>query len=185
MSELASAVKSDGTAMNVFGVIAIVLGILAMLMPGVTGLSVVTMVGVLVLLAGVVRMYWAFKAGSLGKGLFVFAIGGLTLLCGIALVGNPLFASGVLTIVLAIYFIVDGVSELVAGMQQRPQPGSGWLVFGGIVSILLGIMMWRQFPLSGVFAIGILVGIKLFTVGLIMVTGGTALRSLGKRAERA
>lgn len=185
MSELGKGAKSAGTSMNVFGVIAIILGFLAMLMPGLTGLSVVTMVGVFVLLAGIVRMFWAFKAGSFGKGLLVFAIGGLTLLCGIALVGHPLFASSVLTIVLAIYFIADGIAELAAGFQQRPQSGSGWLIFGGIVSILLGIMIWRQFPLSGMYAIGILLGIKLFTVGLIMVTGGSTLHSVGKRIENA
>jgi uncharacterized membrane protein HdeD (DUF308 family) len=54
------------------------------------------------------------------------------------------------------------------------------MLFGGIVSILLGIMMWRQFPLAGAWAIGILLGIKLFFVGLIMVTTGSTLRSLAK-----
>jgi uncharacterized membrane protein HdeD (DUF308 family) len=53
----------------------------------------------------------------------------------------------------------------------KPGTGWGWLLFGGIVSILLGIIIWRQFPLSGVFAIGILFGIKLFFNGLLMVTG--------------
>jgi uncharacterized membrane protein HdeD (DUF308 family) len=65
--------------------------------------------------------------------------------------------------------------EISAGNQRRPLPGSGWLIFGGVLSILLGAMIWAQFPLSGAFAIGILLGIKLFMVGLIMVTGGSAL----------
>jgi uncharacterized membrane protein HdeD (DUF308 family) len=69
----------------------------------------------LVVAGGIVRMIWAFKAGSLGKGWLRFAIGGLTLLCGIALVANPLFASGTLTIMLAAYFVVDGVFEIVVG----------------------------------------------------------------------
>jgi uncharacterized membrane protein HdeD (DUF308 family) len=48
------------------------------------------------------------------------------------------------------------------------------------VSIWLGIIIRRQFPLSGVWAIGILLGIKLFFVGLIMVTGGSVVRSMAK-----
>jgi uncharacterized membrane protein HdeD (DUF308 family) len=52
------------------------------------------------------------------------------------------------------------------------------MIFGGIVSILLGFMIWGQFPLSGPYALGILLGIKLFFVGLIMVTGGSTLRAL-------
>jgi len=51
------------------------------------------------------------------------------------------------------------------------------MLFGGIISILLGSMIWRQFPLSGAWAIGIMLGIKLFFVGLIMLTTGTAIRS--------
>ena len=132
-------------------------------------------VGVFVVAGGIVRMIWAFKAGSLGKGLLMFAIGGLTLLCGLALVANPLFGTGFLTIVLAAYFVIDGIFETVGGSRLRPEPGWGWMLFGGIVSILFGLMIWAQFPLSGAWAIGILLGIKLFFVGLIMVTGGSSV----------
>jgi uncharacterized membrane protein HdeD (DUF308 family) len=177
-----NAAKSAGSATTVFGVISIIAGMLCMMMPGFTGLSVITFIGVLVLLGGIVRMIWAFKAGSFGRGLFVFAIGALTLLCGIVLLANPLVAAGVLTVLLAVYFIVDGVAEISMGMQRRPKPGAGWLIFGGVVSVLLGILIWRQFPLSGMWAIGVLLGIKLFFVGIIMVTGGSAIRAIAKDA---
>ena len=180
MNELKEAAKEGGKNMTVFGIIAIILGIFAMLAPGLTGISVAILVGVIVLVAGIVRIIWAFQAGSLGKGLLMFVIGGLTLLCGIALLANPLFASGVLTVMLAVYFILDGIFEIVASVQLHPRAGWGWMLFGGIVSIWLGIMIWRQFPLSGVWAIGILLGIKLFFVGLIMVMGGSAVRSMAK-----
>jgi len=180
LNELKEAAKEGGKNMTIFGIIAIILGVFAMLAPGVTGISVAILVGVIVLIAGIVRIIWAFQAGSLGKGLLMFAIGGLTLLCGIALVANPLFASGVLTIMLVVYFIVDGIAEIAAAVRLRPTTGWGWMLFGGIVSIWLGIMIWGQFPLSGVWAIGILLGIKLFFVGLIMVMGGSAVRSMAK-----
>jgi uncharacterized membrane protein HdeD (DUF308 family) len=180
MTEFTDAAKAGGNRMRIFGVIAIILGILCLLAPAQTGISVVTLLGLLVLAGGIIRMIWGFQAGSFGKGLLMFAIGGLTLLCGIALVANPLFASGVLTIMLAVYFIADGIFELVAAVRLRPGSGWGWMLFGGIVSIWLGILIWRQFPLSGVWAIGILLGIKLFFVGLIMVMGGSAVRSIAK-----
>ncbi|MDH4338453.1 MAG: HdeD family acid-resistance protein [Candidatus Krumholzibacteria bacterium] len=182
MNEIANAAKSAGTSATVFGVISIIAGMLCMLMPGLTGLSVITFVGVLVLVGGIARMIWAFKAGTFGRGMLVFAIGALTLLCGIVLLANPLVAAGVLTVLLAAYFIVDGIAEISMGMQRRSLPGAGWLIFGGVVSILLGIMMWRQFPLSGTWAIGVLLGIKLFFVGILMVTGGSAIRSIAKAA---
>ena len=177
MNEFNKNIKAGSRNMAILGVITIILGILAMLAPGVTGLSVAMLVGVFVIGGGIVRMIWAFRADSLGRGLLMFAIGGLTLLCGIFLVANPIFASGVLTIILAIYFVVDGICEIAASLQLKPESGWGWMLFGGVVSILFGIMIWGQFPLSGAWAIGILLGIKLFFVGLIMITGGSMVRS--------
>ena len=181
MSDFAEAAKSGGKSMTFFGVIAIILGMLSMMMPGLTGVSVIYLLGMIVLVAGIVRLIWAFQAGSLGRGLLMFAVGLLTLLTGLALLAHPLFASGVLTVMLAFYFILDGIGELAAGIRLRPANGWGWLLFGGIVSIWLGLMIWRQFPLSGVWAIGILLGIKLFFIGLIMVTAGSAARSITKK----
>ena len=177
MNNLTEAVKADGKRMTAFGVIAIILGMLAMLAPGLTGVSIAMLLGGLVVVSGIIRMMWAFQSGSLGRGLWAFAIGGLTLICGIALLANPLFGSGVLTILLAVYFVVDGVSEIGAGLG-RVGDGGGWLLFGGIVSIMLGAMIWAQYPLSGAWAMGTLVGIKLFFVGLAMITGGSAVRSV-------
>ena len=93
MNELADTVKGEGRNMTIFGVIAIILGILAMLAPGLAGKSVALLIGVFVIVGGIVWMIWALKAGSLGKGLLMFAIGGLTLICGLALMGNPLFTA--------------------------------------------------------------------------------------------
>jgi uncharacterized membrane protein HdeD (DUF308 family) len=164
----------DGKRMTTFGVIAIILGILAMVAPVITGLSIALLLGVLVVVAGIVRLVWAFQAGSLGEGILKFLLAGLTLICGMLLVANPLFASGFLTILLSLYFIIDGVSEIAVGMGSR----RGWFIFGGIVSIVLGVLLWAQFPLSGAWALGILLGIKLLFIGLIMIMGGSAARAM-------
>jgi uncharacterized membrane protein HdeD (DUF308 family) len=179
-SEVAAAVNEGGKNMTFFGVIAIILGVLAMLAPGVAGLSVSVMLGILALIAGGIRMMWAFKTDSLGKGILVFALGGLTLICGLILVSDPIAATGMLTLLLAGYFLVDGIFEIVAGFKMRPAVGSGWMIFAGIMSALLGVLIWRQFPLSGFWAIGTLLGIKLFFIGLTMIMTGSAVRSLAK-----
>jgi uncharacterized membrane protein HdeD (DUF308 family) len=164
----------DSKRMTTFGIIAIILGILAMIAPVVAGLSIALFLGVLVVIGGIVRLVWAFQAGSLGEGILKFLLAGLTLVCGMMLVANPLFASGFLTILLSLYFIVDGVSEIAVGMGTR----RGWFIFAGAVSILLGVLLWAQFPLSGAWALGILLGIKLLFIGLIMIMGGSAARSM-------
>jgi uncharacterized membrane protein HdeD (DUF308 family) len=167
---------ADGKRMTTLGILAIVLGLLCMMAPVITGLSIALLLGILVLAAGVLRVIWAFQAGSVGQGLLKFVLGGLTLIVGLLLVLNPVFASGFFTILLSLYFIVDGVSEIAAGTSTR----QGWLTFAGVISILLGVLLWMQFPLSGAWAMGILFGLKLLMIGIIMLMGGSAVRSLGK-----
>jgi uncharacterized membrane protein HdeD (DUF308 family) len=180
MSELREAASAGGKRGTILGAIVIILGIFALMAPGLIGISIILLLGMLVTAGGIVRIIWAFQAGSFGRGLLMFAIGGLTSLCGIMLIAHPLLGAGVLTLMLTVYFILDGIVEIAAGVRIRPEAGWGWMLFGGIVSILLGVMIWAQFPLSGAWAIGILLGIKLFFIGLIMVECGSAVRSLAK-----
>ena len=168
--------------MTLLGIIMMLLGLMAIFSPLVVGVSVIMLIGILVVIAGFARMIWALKAESLGKGIFTMLIGGLTLVCGIAMLANPVFGSGVLTIILAAYFVVDGVMEIVVALRARPVSGWGVVLFSGIISLILGILIWRQFPLSGAWAIGVLIGIKLFIAGFIMITVGSTARALGKEA---
>jgi uncharacterized membrane protein HdeD (DUF308 family) len=182
MSDLAEAAKRGGGNMKMFGILTMILGLFVMMVPGLMGMSMLWLVGLMVAVAGVFRMMWAFTSESLGGGMFVFAIGVLTLLAGLAVMGNPLFASGMVTLILVGYLLLDGITEIMASFSLRPEPGSGWMLFGGIVSVLLGIMLWRQFPLSGAWALGLFLGIKMLFSGMMMVTVGSAVRRMGKAA---
>lgn len=178
MNEIIQRVDQASGRARTMGVVTIILGVFAMAMPWVAGQSVMWVLAILVMMAGMTRMSWAFKAGSLGKGILVFLIGVLTLLAGFALIAHPILASGILTILLTAYLLVDGVMELAAAFRMpKHQPGKGWLIFDGIITELLAVLIYRQFPLSGVLAIGILLGIKLVFIGLTMFMLGSA----GKR----
>lgn len=177
MTNTASQSGTGSSGMTIFGILTIILGFLCMLTPLVTGMAVALMVGALILIGGIVRIIWAFKAESLGEGLLRGAIGVLTLICGLILLSDPIIASGFLNILLSFYLIVDGIFEIAAGTQLKPASGWGWMVFGGVMSILLGFMILGQFPLSGAWAIGILLGLKLIFVGMIMLTAGSAVQS--------
>jgi uncharacterized membrane protein HdeD (DUF308 family) len=181
MSTISKEVGAGGRRMTLLGVITIILGLCAIAAPMMTGLSVVMLVGWLVIAAGVLRMIWAFGAGSFGRGLLAFAMGGLILLCGLALVTDPLIASGFLTFIIAFCLIADGVAEILGALRLGSGSGRGWMLIGGVVSIVLGVMIWRQYPLSGGWAIGVLLGIRLLFAGMAMITGGSALRTIGKR----
>lgn len=156
---------------KILGIFTMLLGAFSMILPMFSGFSILIAIGILVLSAGIARLFWAFQADSFVTGVLRFLLGGLTLFLGIYLITNPTFASAMLTIIMVMYFILDGVSEIAVGIQHRKE-GGGWLIFGGVISILLAIMIWAQFPFSGVWAIGILIGVKLFFAGLTMVMAG-------------
>jgi uncharacterized membrane protein HdeD (DUF308 family) len=99
----------------------------------------------------------------------------LTLLAGIAVIAHPVMSSAILTVMLAVYFFVDGFSELMAAFSLKE--GKGWLIFDAVVTILLGIMIFTGFPLAGTVAIGVFLGIKLLFVGVTMLTVRSAVRN--------
>jgi len=175
MNQSTTSTGGGGSA-TLLGILTMLLGVLCLISPMFTGFSILMLIGILMVAGGIMRMVWAFGASSVGYGVLRFIFGVLTLLAGIAVLSNPALGAGVLTIVLAIYFIIDGISEVGGSFQLKPTSGWFWMLLGGIVSIALGIMIWRQFPFSGTVAIGVLLGIKLFFVGLIMLTAGTAAR---------
>lgn len=164
-----------GGKFTVMAWLAIIFGVLAIMMPWVAGESILLLVGLLVIAAGLLRMIWAFQAGSLGKGILVFLIGALTLVAGVIVISHPLLTSAVLTIMLAVYFLIDGLSELFAAFSLSQ--GRGWLLFDAIVTIALGVLLFLGFPIAGTVAIGVFLGIKLLFVGITMLTLKTAVKS--------
>ena len=174
MNEMNSEIKSGAGSMKWMGILTIIFGILAMMMPYITGQSVLLLIGILVMAGGILRLIWAFKAGSLGKGILVFLIGVLTLLAGFWIITEPFVAAGALTIVLSIYFFADGLMEIIAAFSVAE--GKGWLLFDGIVTVVLGVLLFTGFPFSGPLAVGILLGIKLLFAGITMLTLGSAVK---------
>jgi len=171
-----NAVKENAGMSIGLGILLVILGIMAMGSPLVTGVAVSMMAGAFLFVGGVFRCIYAFKARTWGKGVLAFVIGALTLIAGILMMARPLYAIGTLT-------LADGIFELAHGFQLRPLSGWGWTAFSGVISIVLGIMIWSQWPLSGGWAIGILVGIKLLFAGWSLIGIGMAAKSLAAEAE--
>ena len=176
--EMLSTIKRHAGVGMAVGVIVVVAGILALLSPLVAGLSVAIAVGVLIVASGVSRLFLAFRMGSFGHGLLVFLLGLLSIVIGGYMLSRPGMALATLTLVLAVYFVVDGVFQIIWAFRLRPIKGWGWSLFSGVASLALGIMIWRQFPVSGVWAVGTLAGIH-------MVFGGSSVASVCAAARRA
>lgn len=164
--------KSSGFII-VSGILLLLMGIFAMGSPLIAGVSLAMMIGIMLIIGGIAQLSFAFKSG---KSLFAFVLGVLTVVIGGYMASRPGAALASLTIFLAMYLIISGAFEVLMSFQIRPTSGWGWAAISGAASMLLGIMIWNQFPLSGAWAIGILVGVRLFFNGLTLLMLGLAAR---------
>lgn len=160
---------------RLFGALVLILGVLSLASPAVAGAGVAAAIALFLIVAGIVRTMWAFRAGSFGTGALAVLTGGIMVLGGIAMFARPLMGAASMALVLAIYFLADGVGEIIGAFGVRPAEGWGFMVFNGVVSVLLGWMIFSQWPLSGPWAIGVLVGIRLMLAGLEMLMFGSAV----------
>ena len=168
--------KNAGLTMLLGGVMVLV-GFVSMGSPLVAGLSVTMMVGILLIIGGIGQLVFAIKAGT---GFFSMIMGVLTIILGGYMLSNVGEALASLTLFIAIYFVVEGIMEVISAFQLKPASGWGWALFSGVITVLLGVMIWNQFPLSGAWAIGTLVGIKLLFSGWALLMFGMAARSAAK-----
>jgi uncharacterized membrane protein HdeD (DUF308 family) len=176
-------VKPASTSSIILGALTIVLGMVAIGSPLVSGLAVTLLVAVALLVAGVAKTIFAFRAGSFGQDLMRLLFGGLTIIAGLIMLFQPGMALATLTLVLGIYFLLDGVSTLVAAFRYRTTHGWGWMAFNGIITLVLAAIIIGEWPVSGVWAIGLLVGVRLVFSGLTILILGSAGRRLAKAME--
>ncbi len=168
-------IKKNSKLVIATGTLLLLMGLLAMGAPLIAGLSLAMIIGIMLLLGGLGQLVFAVKTD---RGFFSIIVALLTLLIGAYMLANLEATLGSLTIFLAIYLIVSGIFEIMMALQIRPHKGWGWALFSGIISALLGFMIWSQYPLSGAWAIGIIMGVRLFFSGWTLLMLGLAAKTL-------
>lgn len=163
-------------------VLFIVLGMLAIIEPALAGLAVSRLVGWLLVFGGVSYLIGAFKGGGAKQVGFHILVGLAYLIGGFYCLMHPLLAIGSLTLLLAAVILVGGVLEIISYFRLKGENASGWMLFNGIIAVLLGGMIWFHWPSSSVWAIGILVGTTLLMTGMTRLMFGLAARRLVRHA---
>jgi uncharacterized membrane protein HdeD (DUF308 family) len=177
--------KSNAGWLIFLGFLTAILGVLAMVAPTITGVAVTLLVGVLLTVTGISRIIHAFKSGNWGTGIWGTIIGILGVVAGLIMLFRPGVGLASITMLLGIYFLIDGISEIIAAFKMKPIDGWGWLLFGGIVAVLLSFLIWRQWPVSGTWAVGVLVGIHILIAGITMIVFGFGARRVADTIEDA
>jgi len=182
LTSWAEQAKKNAGLIMLLGGVSVIAGILSLAAPMVSGLAIAVVVGFALAFGGIARVVCAFCADSFGQGTLAFIGGALGLVVGVVMVARPGFALATLTLMLGAYLLVDGIFGAVLAFRVRPEKGWGWMLFSAAMSVLLGFLLLRDWPLTGTWAIGTLVGINLMFAGFSMFSIGSAVRRTAKAA---
>src|SRR5271156_1187874 len=163
-------------------VVFILLGMMAIIEPGVAGLAVTILVGWLLIFGGGAHLVAAFSGGGAGRVIWQVLIGIVFIAGGIYYLMHPLLGLGTLTLILAVIILMAALFELIAFFASRGHAGSGWLLMNALITLFLGGLIWLHWPSSSVWAIGTLVGVNLLMTGISRLMLGMAARKLASRA---
>jgi uncharacterized membrane protein HdeD (DUF308 family) len=147
------------------GVLLSVLGILLIAAPVLGTLAVDLMVGWFLILGGIAQLIHAFTVKAWRGFALQLLSGVLYGVVGILLVFYPMAGAQALTLLLATFLAIEGFVRILMALRVRPDHGWGWILFGGIVTVILAVMIWGQWPSSSLWVIGLLVGINLLFTG--------------------
>ncbi|MEM5492533.1 HdeD family acid-resistance protein [Hoeflea sp. AS16] len=165
--------------MAALAVLCIVGGVLALANPFGATIFAVTLAGWVFLIQGAIQVVSAFRDRGWSGFIWSLGIGVLTLLVGVVLVANPLAGSISLTLLIAILFLVTGITKAMFALSLRPLGGWGWVLGSGLVSVLLGVLILADFPQSSTTILGLLLGIELVSNGILFLFVALGLRKLG------
>jgi uncharacterized membrane protein HdeD (DUF308 family) len=162
------------------GVILVILGALAILIPPLATLSVTIFLGWLFLISGVVGLVTTFQAREAPGFWWSLLSAAIGILAGIALIGWPLSGAVSLTLVAIVFFAVEGFATIMYALEHKRELSGrwGWMLVSGIVDLFLAAVIFAGLPGTAAWAIGLLVGIN-------MMFGGVALIMMALHAREA
>ncbi|MGC1784971.1 MAG: DUF308 domain-containing protein [Acidobacteriaceae bacterium] len=161
---------SGNKASKFVGILLIIAGLLAIFLPWIAGIAITAIVGWLLLVAGFAHLLYGWHTRSTGGVIWQLVIGILYLLVGFYLIFHPARGLVTLTLLLASYFVVEGILELGLYFRLRRSHRAGWFLWDGLITLFLGILIWAHWPFSSVWMLGTIVGISLLISGFAMLS---------------
>ena len=159
------------------GIALAILGMIAIIRSFAATVASMLFFGWLLIFGGVIELIDSFLVGH-WAGFFLHLLAAIFLiLTGILFVTRPLLSAEVVTLVMSFFFLAVGMYQIVASLWFHVQ-GWGWQLFDGVLSVLMGGLLLSQWPLSGLWVIGLFVGIHLLVSGMGWVSLAFALRRI-------
>lgn len=171
------ALPASNTLMLI-GIALAVFGALLLLSPAAVGGAVVKLVALVLVLTGMAQLLHALRSGSTTHKSVSGILGAIVAAVGVLVWFNPELGSGFLTALLMIFFVVNGLWKISTALRFRGLAGWSWLLLSGLVSLVFVWLLWAQWPLSGAWAIGVLVGLDLLLAGIALILLSRTLRKV-------
>jgi uncharacterized membrane protein HdeD (DUF308 family) len=173
-----ASLKSLSGWSTAWGIILIFFGLLAIALPLATSLGVVIVIGWLLVFSGVFQGIHAFQSKGAGNIVWKLLVALLYVVVGFYFLTHLALGVASLTFAIAIFFLIEGVMDLVAYFADRQASGSGWILFDGIITLILAALIWKQWPSSSAWVVGTLVGISMLFTGMTRLMISLAVRRL-------
>ncbi len=166
------------------GIIYLLVGLLALYSVVTATIASVFFVGIMMLIAGVAEVINAFQVKSWGKFFLWVALGLLYIVAGFVTFENPLLAAATLTLVLGAALVASGIMRIILAFSMKE--GTPWIavVFSGIVTFLLGVIVLAHWPVSSIYILGLFLGIDLVFAGAGWIGVGIGLKGLADEANQ-
>ena len=159
------------------GIVLVILGVVALSWAVLTTLVSAVLFGWLLLVGGVLSVVHAFLRRRWGGFFLELFAGILYAVVGLMIVGNPAEGALALTLVIAVFLMIGGLFRIITAVTARFQHWV-WVLLNGVISLLLGLMIWRQWPVSGLWVLGLFIGIDMIFYGWSLIMLALAVRSL-------
>ena len=160
------------------GIIYFVVGLVALGSVVMATATSILIVGIMMVIAGVAEVINAFQIKTWGKFLFFLLLGALYIVAGFATFENPLLTAALLTLMLGFALIVSGIMRIILAFSMREQVPWVWVAISGTITLLLGLMIVSRWPVSGLYVLGVFLGIDLVVAGMSWIGISLAVKKL-------
>jgi uncharacterized membrane protein HdeD (DUF308 family) len=157
--------RRASTGSILWAILIICLGLLAIALPVVPSIGIALGLGFLMIAVGVIHLVNTFDSRGVGHTLWRLLISIAYLLAGTYLVAHPIVGVAGITLALAGFFFAKGIVDVAAYFSGRKAVASGWMLVDGLVTLVLGLMIWRRWPISSLSVVGTLVGVGMVFSG--------------------
>jgi uncharacterized membrane protein HdeD (DUF308 family) len=182
-------VSQNSAFLVIFGILLAMLGLIAVAAPLAAGVAVELFVGLMVLSRGIMQLYYGVKVRHWGRrfgtymGIGSLVVAALSAAVGALLLINPIAGLQFLTLAVSMYLVIAGGFEMLHAIELGGVRGWPFLLLTGFLTVLLGLLLWRQWPLSGQWAIGIIVGSSFILSGISLAMLGIAARGYAENTR--